>query len=411
MRSPLWVVVGSAFLLRAAYVLVDPYPFGVGDSVEYDRMGRDLLEGRGFVDYFGFVRPPLYPMFVAVCYAIGGIPALQFAQVVLSALSAGLVGILAVELSGRRTVATAAGLIAAVYPWPIQLVGKVVAETLFTFLAITTFIVLIRASRAVDVRWTAASGVLLGATALVRTNMLALAPLFALWLRWSSRRLDRAVLLGLATLLMFLPFTLVNVVSGKGIIVGSSGGGINFYGANNPATTRLYTADLSDDEWRELNTLAWRAPESLAFLGCAPVDFSRIAYLCLDRTTVAERERFYYAAGLRYVLSDPAASMRVAVLKTIHYWRPWVDPRIYPTQVVITSGISFALVLLLALISIRTLPPETRWFIVLVAAGATMTAVIWGVQLRYRFALLDPILIAAAGAAVTSFAGRGRTSS
>ena len=38
---------------------------------------ESMLAGKGLITWIGFVRPPLYPIFVAACYALGGIATLQ----------------------------------------------------------------------------------------------------------------------------------------------------------------------------------------------------------------------------------------------------------------------------------------------------------------------------------------------
>src|SRR5712692_6112450 len=83
----IWIL---AFGIRGLYVLRSPEVF-FGDAVDYDAMARSLLDGRGFyVEAVGFIRPPLYPLFVALCYVIGGLPIVQLVQIVLGASTATL---------------------------------------------------------------------------------------------------------------------------------------------------------------------------------------------------------------------------------------------------------------------------------------------------------------------------------
>lgn len=399
----LWVVFAVALLARAAYVLAaQPDPMGMIDSTEYDRAARHLLAGGGFSDGLGFVRPPLYVVFVAASYALGGLAALQAAQVVLGALTAVLVGVLARGLRTAPGAEVAAGLVAAFYPWSFQLVGGLASETLFTFVAVAAFALVLHASRARSLRRVLAAGVVFALASLARANILMLGPFIALWWWWRDRSPVRPAVLGLTVVASLLPFTAYNLAAGNGFVLASSGGGISFAIGNNPEMALLYSGRLSDDEWRDVNAKAGRTPPALEWFGCRYVDDWR--ELCTERVGIAERERFFYAAGLRYITTRTGEWLGLEVGKLLHYWRPWVDPRSYPIALVVLSGISFGAILALALWGVRRLALPQAVFVVAIAIGATITVLIWVVQLRYRFALLDPVLIAAAGAPLADLA-------
>lgn len=404
-RHPLWVIFFLALVARALFViLMRPDPFGMIDSREYDAAARHLLAGGGFSDGLGFVRPPLYPLFLAASYLVDGVAILQVAQVLLGAATAVLVAALARELARVDWAAVAAGLIAAVYPWFFQFVGGLASETLFTFLAVASFTLILRAARGSGLGLLLLAGALFGVAALARTNMLTLAPPVALWWWWRSRGLVRPAIFGAGIILALLPFSAYNLAAGNGLVVSSNGGGISFAIGNNPESALLYGGTLSDAEWREMSANAGRTESALRWFGCRYVDDWR--GLCAERVGIAERERFFYEAGFRYIRTYPAEWALLEIQKFLHYWRPWADPRAYSLPIVFVSGFSFAAVLALALAGMTRLGRYEAGFVLVVAVTATLTAMLWAVQLRYRFALLDPVLIAAAGSGAQLLLGR-----
>lgn len=372
------------------------------DSVEYDAMAKDLLAGRGFVDHVGFVRPPLYPGFLALCYAIGGMVALQFAQVIIGAVTAPLVGLLGAALFRRSDVATSAAVAAAVYPWFFQWVGGVASETLFTAVTVASLVLVTVAAGTHSARLGLLAGLAFGAATLTRTNVLVLVPALALWSwRVADWRVAASIVIGLAALLV--PHTAYNVAAGNGLVFGSSGGGMNFYIGNNPDTDRFYGGSLSDEEWRDLSARSVLGEAALAQAGCPP---DRGTTGCTEHLVPSQRDAFWYRAGWLHISTHTGDWVRTELAKFLHYWRPWVDPRAYSLPVVLVSGASFAILLVLAFLGLRAMPAASRWLVILVAVAGTVAAVGWQVQLRYRYAFLDPVLLAAAGGPLSVAARR-----
>lgn len=396
-RSPLVWIFLVALVARAAFVLIiRPDPFGMVDSREYDLAARHLLAGGGFSDGLGFVRPPLYPALVALSYALGGLAVLQGIQIVLGATTVVLIGLLARELRPAPGVDLAAAGLAVVYPWFFQFVGGLASETLFTFLAVGAFFAVVRASHLHRPAATLFAGLAFGLATLARTNLLTAAPFIFGWLFWRSRTLVHPAAFLLALVLTLAPFTIYNFAAGNGLVIGSTGGGSSFAVANNPEAALLYSGTLSDDEWRQINANAGRTKYALEWFGCRYVDDWR--QLCAEKVSLPQRESFFYQQGLRYIRTHTDEWLMLELRKFLHYWRPWVEPRAYPPIVVVASGISFTTILILAVLGIRRMARAESMFVLLVALSATLTVMIWAVQLRYRFALLDPVLIAAGGA-------------
>lgn len=394
-RHPLIVIWCLAVLIRAAYVIRSPDVF-FGDAVEYDVMARSLLAGQGFgVEAVGFIRPPLYAVFVAACYAIGGMVAVQVAQVLVGATTATLIGVLARQFSRDGAGAWGAALLAAGYPWFIQYVGSLATETIFTFFAVATFIAVFSLIRRPG-RWRAlGTGALFGLGCLIRANFLLLGPGIAFLIYWRGRRTLSAGLFVLGTIIALAPFSVYSFAQGHGVVIASGSGGLNFYVGNNPTVALLFSSEISDEEWRGLNSRGPADPRSLAFLGC---ETATTVQHCADDLPVAQRDRFFYEAGLRYIRAEPAEWASMTAMKVVRQWTPWVEPRAYPLPVVLVSGASFGVILVLTALGLRGLRSEAVWLVALIALALTLTSVLALVQLRYRFPLLDPALIAASGA-------------
>lgn len=391
---PLWTIFLLALALRLGYYVVSRPPAVIGvDSSEYDELGRAFLNGEGLVRGI-FIRPPIYIVFVAACYAIGGLVALQLAQLAIGAATAAAIGALGHAMSSDRRAMWASGLLAATYPWFFAYVAALGTETLFTLFAVLAFTGIVRTARGLGSPGIA--GIWFGLASLTRANLLPFAAVLVPWLAWRRRGLAPAVVFVVGVVVVLAPLTAYHLVRGNGFIVATTGGGQSFYSANNPDIAALYTDDrLSDEEWRALNSIAPGGERSRAFLGCPP------GAPCPPPMSAVETERFYYDAGFRYIRTHTHEWIRLEVAKLVRYWTPWVEPRVYPLAIVILSGISFVGLVIFAIVGALRMPRASREFVTIIALTATATSVIWlAVALRYRFALLDPMLIAAAGGPV-----------
>src|SRR4051794_29453578 len=115
-----------ALVLRTVWHLAVPvtdWP----DTAIYAATGQALLQS-------GRMSSPIYMPGYPLLLALAGPDGVIRVQIVLSALTAGLVQILALTLFGRRAAAMAAGAIAAVYPLLIFYAAMRLSETVFIFL-------------------------------------------------------------------------------------------------------------------------------------------------------------------------------------------------------------------------------------------------------------------------------------
>jgi 4-amino-4-deoxy-L-arabinose transferase-like glycosyltransferase len=245
-------------LLRIGVVL-DSRPYELlGDAYDYRRHALSIanrleyprsLDGPdGGPTAF---RPPLYPIFLAPFYEIGGrdaTDAVRLAQAGLGVLVAALIGLIAWRLWGRRVGLVALGL-ASLFP-PFMFTGAaVLSETLFLALLLGACAAALEARRSAHrLRWAVAAGVLCGLVALTRSNgAVLIVPLaFALFgpreRGWRLGLLPVAALVGAAALTV-APWTVRNAIVLDSFVPVSTQGGHTLAGAFNETVRR------ADAEW------------------------------------------------------------------------------------------------------------------------------------------------------------------
>ena len=126
-----------------------------GDPEEYYRAALHIMQG-GYHDTGKWLRPPLYPAFLALVFSIVGVELTRtlFVQAVLSGLTVPVSGLLAWRLFGRRDAAFTATILAALF-MPLASFGSVLfAEWLFVVLMIAALAAIFdRYARRVRALW------------------------------------------------------------------------------------------------------------------------------------------------------------------------------------------------------------------------------------------------------------------
>ncbi len=239
--------------LRIGYAW-DPYEPQVLDARAYARIARGLEQNGSFSQRGAFtpaqVQPasnysPGLPLLVGGLYrASGGVDA-RLARVVLALLAS--LSVLFAYLIGRRLAGPAAGLIAAatlaVYPALLEYGGMLMTEPLgATLLSGSVLAILRAADRPGAARWLG-PGLLLGATAMVRPEYLAIAVLVALIVfarslrpRGAGPALAQAAVLLAGVAIVVAPWTVRNlIVLDRFVPISTGGGQVLFAGTYLPS--------------------------------------------------------------------------------------------------------------------------------------------------------------------------------
>ena len=371
-----------------------------GDALDYDRLARALIEGRGYVNAQGeptSFRPPLYPAFVAAGYALSGgaVQAVRFLQ---ATLDLGTVAL--TYLIGRRLFGRGQGLLAALLLslnlGTVAATGQLLSETLFTFLLMATVAVTVRwlwAMREGRVQAVVAlgigTGLLLGACTLTRgIFLLYTVPLtvVAIWTRWvgkpASDWVPSAPALRKATLgaILVVPLTFVLVLAPWTLR------NYRVHGAFVPVTTQLGLMLYASYNPRE------------GVFGLNPSDEVTAA---AERLSEPEASAALVRATVDLIHASPGKALRLEALKVLYFWAP-LDWEILPFYGAFNPTYAFIAIWSLVYVALRlprepSSPTWPAWLPILYFFG---TALLFMGSPRYRLPV-EPLLalFAAAGLA------------
>jgi len=376
---PVWIgILAVALLARLAFVVLLPANFVFSDTVDYDRMARQILDQHTF----GLLplRAPGYPAFMALVYLVTGksVTALRVIEAVLGTVSVAVIGALGSLLFGRRAGWIAAA-IAALHPVMAFLPSAIYTENLLIFFIVLALLMAYRGlERPGRARW-AAAGALLGIALLIRPNLVAMLPGLALGFAFAMARTGRswigpALATGLALVLAVLPWTVRNHrVYGHWFFI-CTGGGRQFYYGNNPDATG--TTWFHPDVNPALQTELDRLPDAF------------------------ERDRYLYRKGWEFIREHPAHAARLYLTELGNLWA------LYPETVTrtlmnrwsrISQTLASLVIYLGALLALRRWRAEPAlWPMLLGIVTFTLANALVYSSMRYRM-VFEPCLILMAG--------------
>jgi hypothetical protein len=290
---------------------------GLDDMHQYGMLARSILAGEGYrwyaqddlqlvLAYFQTInfqlpadydprgiltsfRPPLYPAFLSLVYALTGVDADRFftarlVQTVLNALLAPLTYWLTLRLFPQQPkVAQIAAVILAIYPMMVLYSLSLATENLFFVLVVAAMLVLLRASQSTQPRDYLFAGILFGLAALTRSVISASVALLALWVWFALKNRRGALLLMLAFLVTISPWIIRNsLLHGKfsGI---ESALGYSLYVGYHPSGEGIFEYGISLDLMRYLDDAERDAVGRQAFTQFIQADPARVPYLWLNR--------------------------------------------------------------------------------------------------------------------------------
>lgn len=301
--STVWAIVIAALLLRIAFVVgYAQFPPLQGDDGGYDRAGQALANGEGYQHRFvgpaGVVTHepllafgPLYPTFLAGVYLLLGhsIIAVKLIHVFLGAAVVFFVFRIARAAFDDRTALLAAAL-AAFHPALIIYTGMLLTETLFALLiTVAVWGAMTALQSQAGAVW-ARAGILLGLSALLRSEALAMIILavgVVLWYGEPLRKARNLLILGMALAVTIGVWTVRNYLVFNELILVSSNGGQVW---------------LSTTEWQE-----W------------PYNEEPFKSLVKGLNGI-QRSHVLQAEGIKNILNDPLQYLRLCIRRLGAFW-------------------------------------------------------------------------------------------
>ncbi len=375
MRRRLAAILGVGFLLRVAYVLVQPhldptFSRPILDGAYYLSWARLLAEGGSIGG--AYYMPPLYPLFLSIFLRLFGEAwtLLFLVQQLAVVASAGLLALVARKAAGDGAALATAALVLLYHP-SLFFASRPLGEP-FALVLLSAAVLL--AGEAGE-RPGFAAGVASGFASLARPNFLPLAPL------WAARdlvagRSRRAAALLAATVLTILPVACHNhAASGRWVPV-SMNGGVVFWLGNAPGAVGVYTPVAGFG-----GSLATQQQEAIA-------EASARAGRALD---AVEADAFWWREGLRARAADPVGTIALLAKRailTIDTAEHGLDyaPALDANPLRFAAPVPFALLLGLAVFGVLALGFArtggfTLWSSVLVAVAAPL---VFYVSSRHR---------------------------
>ncbi len=355
------------------------------DEHDYTAIASNLAAGRGFSldgERPTAYRPPVYAMLVLAAQAFPRpVTAARLFNVLAYGVALGLVYRLAARERGPGA-GIAAMLPAAVYPVLLYTAGTLYPQTLAAVLLLTVTALHGAPSPMTD-RRAIVHGLLCGLLILMVPAFIFLPALLAAWIvfegRWRWHAIRHAIVIGLATACLLLPWQVRNArVFGRFVFV-STNGGINLLLGNSPATTASSGVRVNLETWqaeaRELDEVA--------------------------------RDRFYRGAAIDWVRENPRQAAALYVRKLLHHFHfrnrlHTASEQSSGRDLVMALGYGLLLGLVLLRLAVASRCPLTRtegFILILYLANAAFAALFF-TRIRFRVPL-DWLLTIPAGNALT----------
>lgn len=375
MKRRLATILGVGFLLRVAYVLVQPdldptFSRPILDGAYYLSWARVLAAGGSLGG--PYYMPPLYPWFLSVFLRLFGEAwtLLFLVQQLAVVASAGLLALVARKAAGDGAALATAVLVLLYHP-SLFFASRPLGEP-FALLLLSAAVLL--AGEAGE-RPGFAAGIAGGLASLARPNFLPLAPLWAARDLFGGRPRRAAALLA-ATVLTILPVACHNRAASGHWVPVSANGGIVFWLGNSPGAVGVYTPVTGFT-----GSLQTQQQEAIA-------EASARAGRELD---AVDADGFWWREGLRARAADPfgtivlVAKRAILTIDTAEHGLDYA-PALDENPLRFAAPVPFALLLGLAVFGVLAMGFArtggfTLWSSVLVAVAAPL---VFYVSSRHR---------------------------
>lgn len=295
---PLPTILCIALLTRLIVTVVAGWSSPLtGDEIQYNQLAENLIAGIGYVENTNPFFPgqslyawqaPAYPYLLAAVGTLSGhlIITTKIIQILLGTATVYLTYRLASTVFSHYPAAIV-GLIVALYPGLVTNTHLILSETLFIFLLVLAFNLLISPS---GLLVPILSGIVFGLAILTRGIILYFAPIAAVWLVFKdgadSQSIRKRALVGVlflgAILVPLAPWVARNYTTFHQFVLLETKGGVNFWLGNSPFTPYEFIRNV------------WKVGVREPILSKLPSE-------------EVARDRAGYALGIAYVFRHPEA--------------------------------------------------------------------------------------------------------
>jgi 4-amino-4-deoxy-L-arabinose transferase-like glycosyltransferase len=401
-HTALMAILAVALVLRVAYMIFQSrmaIPVHHPDSLLYDAIARNLLDGKGYVGrnylivkdgmqtaFYG----PVYPIFLAALYGAFGYAYkfVQIAQILVSVATCWLVYTTGKMLYGRTAGLLAAAMFA-LYPELVAYPSAILSETLYIFLEVALVYMLAKALSEEEPKTSmfAATGCVFALAFLCR-QVVAVVPIFLIpfvYMRYRGRGSKwlsvRIAAFAFAAIVVIAPWSVRNYFDMGTVSPATSTGGVTFWWGNK---AERHGKDL---------------PQALAVIRRANPGLGEL-----------KMNSLLYGEGFKELsMLNPAGLGELVWSKWRKMWMPYLFNANSPTPAVVIQYVLIYATLLLGLIgSIYQFKrsPGTMAIAIVVVSGIIMHLATIG-NSRYSLPFM-PLLMTTAAPMLVLIAGRLR---
>lgn len=233
-RSRLLLILALGLVLRLAWLVLAWDDRLILDEPEYLAIARAIRAG-GYLDDGRWLRPPLYPLWLALTLGTGeSLLLARLAQILPGLALIVLLSYVALEIWQHRGVAELAGLLAAIYFPLIAYSYYLMADMLLLVWLAALLLVLVRMVRLPSWKLAALAGVFLGLALLTKPVAQACVPVVVVAVCLATggawkKRLGWLLLAGLCSMVVVAPWTVRNALVHQRFILLDTTGGFNLW--------------------------------------------------------------------------------------------------------------------------------------------------------------------------------------
>lgn len=397
----LWIVAGALLLRLVLSFSISERSLLSIDGVDYRNIAENIAQGYGYSSSYyrwfepvppdslehhpDLARPPLLPVLGAATMRLPGsyMVYARLTPALLGALSVLLVYGVGAALFGRRS-GLLASVVMAVYPYAVYYSARWSTENLaLVFLWTAVWLWLRRTSR--PSRSALLMGAALGFAGLARPNMLLVAGAVVV-LSFARLGVRRAVLVVTGLLVILTPWAARNYsVTGVPNPATYFGPYNMWLGMNDPIY-EMYRHPASPDFTVETDRLY-----SVYSAGLVKELEERGIY------EIRDVNRFWLARYADYWRAHPGRALRIQVSRLAHYFRPIPMPGSSNAKEIVVSALSVFPLMGLSLLALLKDRRSRRGIFGAIVLGSILASLPFTFSLRFRYPVLDPLLVILGG--------------